>query len=88
MSRFELLGQPAEARRVIADYQGEWRGKDCWLSLDVTTGDIGEWFGADELLAHVRKQDGRSAKAGVSRVTQIEWRNVPDGFKPPELAQP
>lgn len=55
-----------------------------FLVLDMETGDVNEVPAAAAVLALLRRQDRAAVRRGVSTVRELEWRNVPAGFVPPE----
>lgn len=51
---------------------------------DMESGQTAEHATADQVIAAVRRDDRKAARAGMSTITQLEWRG-PAGFVPPEL---
>lgn len=69
-------------QRVIVEYHVTREGSEWFVAFD--DGQVRSFDTADQAAKSIRF----AAKKGNRRatVTTIEWRNVPDGFKPPAVA--
>lgn len=81
----------ADARRVIVEWDAE---RERW-HVTWPNGTIVGWAGEDAksiarvVVRDIEQQDRRRARRAEAKgepavvATEIEWRNVPPGFKPP-----
>ena len=64
-------------RKVVVSLDdGEWWAMD-------QDGDIRTFLTPERAVAWVKGVDKKAAKEGQSTATVIDWRNVPNGFTPP-----
>lgn len=69
---------PVRVRRVIAEPA---EGGGFWA---MDENGACRWFEQPEALLHwIRGRDRAAAARGRSTITQIEWRDMPEGFVPP-----
>jgi hypothetical protein len=45
---------------------------------------VREFLTPEEVVRWVKRRDRAATRRGVSTMTTIEWRGMPDGFTPPE----
>jgi len=71
-----------KGRKVIVERQVHGRAES-WLTMD-DKGVIRNFPTPQEVIRWVKARDRAAASRGVNIATIVEWRDVPEGFVPPE----
>lgn len=77
-----MLKVEIRSRKVIVELEREGKAES-WLTMD-ETGQIRNFPTPQGVVRWIKTRDRAAAARGVSTATMVEWRNVPDGFTPPE----
>lgn len=69
----------AYRKTIISPREGGWL-----IGMD-EDGQTREFTDPEDAVRFIARRDRRAFARGSSTVTLIEWRDMPDGFQPPEV---